>query len=81
MLGRTRFLSSEFGIFGGFGWARSSVLLDKPGFRKVRSSFFPDLDLDSAHFWPNRSLKFGLFGMEGFEWVQILVLVDEPGFK
>ena len=31
-------MGSEFGIFGGFGWVRSSVLLDKPGFARVRSS-------------------------------------------
>ena len=48
------FVGSEFGIFGGFGWVRSSILVDKPGFGKVRSSVFPDLGLGSAHFWPNR---------------------------
>ena len=32
------FVGSEFGIFGGFGWVRSSVLLGKPGFERVRSS-------------------------------------------
>ena len=32
------FVGSEFGIFGGFGWVRSSVLHGKPGFERVRSS-------------------------------------------
>ena len=32
------FVGSEFGIFGGIGWVRSSVLLGKPGFERVRSS-------------------------------------------
>ena len=31
-------MGSEFGIFGGFGWVRSSVLVGKPGFERVRSS-------------------------------------------
>ena len=29
---------SEFGIFGGFGWVRSSVMVGEPGFGRVRSS-------------------------------------------
>ena len=32
------FVGSEFWIFGGFGWVRSSVLVDKLGFGRVRSS-------------------------------------------
>ena len=32
------FVGSEFGIFGGFGWVRSSVLVGEPGFGGVRSS-------------------------------------------
>ena len=32
------FVGSEFGIFGGFGWVRSSVLVGEPGFERVRSS-------------------------------------------
>ena len=32
------FVGSEFGIFGGFGWVRSSVLVGEPGFGRVRSS-------------------------------------------
>ena len=42
-----------FGIFGGFGWVRSSVLVDKPGFERVQSSVFPDLGLGLAFFWSN----------------------------
>ena len=38
VLGRTQFVGSEFGIFGGFGWVRSSVLVGEPGFGRVRSS-------------------------------------------
>ena len=29
------FVGLEFEIFGGFGWVRSSVLLSKPGFKRV----------------------------------------------
>ena len=46
-------MGSEFGIFGGFGSIRTSVLVDKPWFRRVRSLVFQDLDLGSACFWPN----------------------------
>ena len=38
MLGRTQFVGSEFGIFGGFEWVRSSVLVGELGFERVRSS-------------------------------------------
>ena len=31
-------MGSEFGIFGGFGWVRSSVLVSELGFGRVRSS-------------------------------------------
>ena len=34
------FVGSEFGIFGEFGWVRSSVSEDKLGFGRVRSSVF-----------------------------------------
>ena len=40
VLGRTQILASKFGIFGGFGWVSSSVLVDEPGFGRVRSSVF-----------------------------------------
>ena len=32
------FVGSEFGIFEGFGWVRSSDLVGEPGFGRVRSS-------------------------------------------
>ena len=32
------FVGSEFGIFVGFGWVRSSVLVGELGFGRVRSS-------------------------------------------
>ena len=32
------FVGSEFGIFEGFGWVRSSVLVGELGFGRVRSS-------------------------------------------
>ena len=38
VLGRTQFVGLEFGIFGGFGWVRSSVLVGELGFGRVRSS-------------------------------------------
>ena len=50
VLVQTQFVCSEFGIFGGFGWVCSSVLVDESGFGRVRSSVFPDLGLGSAHF-------------------------------
>ena len=43
----------EFWIFGVFGWAHSLVLVDKPGFERVRRFVCPDLGLGLAHFWPN----------------------------
>ena len=47
---RTQFVGSEFEIFGGFRWVYSSVLVDKLGFGRVRSSVIPDLGLVLAHF-------------------------------
>ena len=38
VLGRTQFVGSEFGNFGGFKWVRSSILVGEPGFERVRSS-------------------------------------------
>ena len=38
VLGRTQSVGSEFGIFVGFGWVRSLVLVGEPGFGRVRSS-------------------------------------------
>ena len=54
VLGRTQFVGSKFGIFGGFGWVRSSIWVDEPGFRRVRSSVFPNLVLGLTYIWPNK---------------------------
>ena len=35
VLCQTQFVGSEFGIFGGFGWVRSLVLVGEPGFGRV----------------------------------------------
>ena len=45
VLGRTQLVGSEFGIFGGFGWVRSSVLVGKPGFQKGLKQF------EVRYFW------------------------------
>ena len=39
VLGQTQFMGLKFGIFGGFGWVRSSILVDKPGFRRLGLKF------------------------------------------
>ena len=56
-----QFMGSKFGIFGGFGWVCSSVLVDEPGFRRVWSSFFSRFGLGSTHSGQT-GMKFGLFG-------------------
>ena len=88
MLGRTQFVGSEFGILGGFGWVRSSVLVGEPGFGWVRSSdlkFANPGDLIILSFFSKMFIvvgfvgsEFGIFG--GFGWVRSSVLVGEPGF-
>ena len=76
VLDQTQFIVSEFGIFGGFGWDRSSVLVGKPGFRRVWSSVFPDLGLSLACFWQNRfkvhAIWRGLNGVEDQFWLMNL---------
>ena len=61
-------------------WVHSSVLVDEPGFRRIRSSAFPNLGMGLAHFWPNR-FEVQDFWSLGFKWVRILFLVDEPGLE
>ena len=39
------FMGLEFGTFVGFGWILSSVLVDKPGFRKGLKQF------EVRYFW------------------------------
>ena len=46
-------MGSKFGIFGGFGWVRSSSLVDESGFGRIRSSGFLDLSLGSAYLRPD----------------------------
>ena len=56
-----------FGIFRGFGWVRSSALINEPGFGRVRILVFSDLFLGSACFCPNRFKVRALFrGSTGF---------------
>ena len=76
--GQNDFVGSVFGIFRGFGWVRSSVLINEPGFGRVRSFFFrfvPGFGFVLAE--QVRSLGF----LKGFEWVRSSVLVDKPGFR
>ena len=40
----------KFGIFGGFEWVRSSIMVDKPGFRRVQRSVFLELGLGLASY-------------------------------
>ena len=35
VFGGTQFVGSKFGIFGGFWWVRSSILVDKPELGRV----------------------------------------------
>ena len=61
-------MGSEFGIFGGFRWVHSSVLVDAPGFGRVRSPIIMDLGLGLASFWPNRFEVRALWrGSKGFK--------------
>ena len=54
-MGGTHFVGTEFRIFLGYRTRKvcSSVLVDKPEFRRVQSSGFPDFGLGLACFWPN----------------------------
>ena len=70
---------SEVGIFGGFYWVHSSVLIGKPEFRKVRSSFFSRFGPGFGSFFDKHVQSSGY--LEGFKLVQSSVLVDEPGFE
>ena len=73
--GQNDFVGSVFGIFRGFVWVRSSVLINEPGFGRVRSFFFQICSwvrLRSGR----TSSKFGLF-----EGVRSSVLVAKSGFE
>ena len=67
VLGQTQFVGLKFWIFGGFGRVRSLVLVDKPEFKKVRSSVFPDLGLglDFSPFPAEQVRSLGF--LEGFK--------------
>ena len=86
MFNTVGFVGSEFGIFGGFGWVRSSDLVGKPGFGRVRSST-PRVRSSSKFKVFSKMFivvgfvgsEFGIFG--GFGWVRSSVLVGEPGFE
>ena len=67
-------MGSRFGFFVVFGWVRSSILVDGPGFGRVRSSVFLDLGLGSG----KQVRSSG--SLEGFERVQSLIFVDKLGF-
>ena len=53
MFNTVGFVGSEFGIFVGFRWVRSSVLVGKPGFGRVRSS-----DLEFGELWRTLDILF-----------------------
>ena len=86
VLGRTQFVGSEFGIFRGFGWVRSLVLVGEPGFGRVQSSTsrvrssskFKDFSKMFNILVGFVGSEFGIFG--GFGWVRSSVLVGKPGF-
>ena len=87
VLGRTQFVGSEFGIFRGFGWVRSLVLVGEPGFGRVQSSTsrvrssskFKDFSKMFNILVGFVGSEFGIFG--GFGWVHSSVLVGKPGFQ
>ena len=86
MLGQTQFVGLEFGIFGGFGWVRSSVFDGELVFGKVRSltsrvRSSSKLEIFSKMFIVVGFVgsEFGIFG--GFGWVRSSVLVGKPGFE
>ena len=55
-------MSSGFGIFGRFGWVRSSVLVVKPVIGRVRSLVFPHFGPRFSLFLAEHVSKFRFFG-------------------
>ena len=53
-VGRTQFVDSKFGSFGGFGRVHSLILVVEPGFRRDRILVFMDLGLGLACFRLNK---------------------------
>ena len=78
-------MGSEFGIFGGFGWVRSSVLVGELGFGRVRSSTSRVRSSSKLEVFSKMFIVVGFVGSEfgifvGFGWVRSSVLVGELGF-
>ena len=67
-----------FGVWN-FWRVRSLVLVDEPGFRRVRSLVFPNFGPGFGSFLAEQVRNSGF--LEGFERVRSLVLVDKPGFE
>ena len=77
---------SKFGIFEGFRWVLSLILVDEPVIRNVRSSVFLDFGPGLAHFEPNRFeveafLRGSKFIFGGRTWVQVSSKFDLSGLK
>ena len=78
-------MGSEFGIFVGFVWVRSSVLVGKLGFGRVRSSISRVRSSSKLEVFSKMFIVVGFVGSEfgifvGFGWVRSSVLVGELGF-
>ena len=78
-------MGSEFGIFGGFGWVRSSVLVGELGFRRVRSSSSRVRSSSKLEVFSKMFIVVGFVGSEfgifvGFGWVRSSDLVGKLGF-
>ena len=78
VLGRTQFVGSEFGIFGGLGWVCSSVLVGELGFGRVRSSLKLEVFYKMFIVVGFVGSEFGIF--VGFVWACSSVLVGKLGF-
>ena len=72
-------MGSEFGIFGGFRWVRSSDLVGEPGFGRVRRSSKFKVFYKMFIVVGFVGLEFQIFG--GFGWFCSSVLLSKPGFK
>ena len=78
-------MGTEFGIFGGFGWVRSSDLVGKPGFGRIRSSTTRVQSSSKFKVFSKMFIVVGFVGSEfgifvGFGWVRSSILVGELGF-
>ena len=80
------FVGSEFGIFLGFGWVRSSVLVGELGFGRVRSSTSRVRSSSKLEVFSKMFIVVGFVGSEfgifvGFGWVRSSDLVGKLGFE